>query len=72
MQATYFDFASTKISFFRSHGRMALLVSFLLSSACPTHFTHFPLTLCLDGWILERVEKFEEKIGEKMRKGVVW
>ena len=30
------------------------------------------LTLCLDWWILERMEKFEKKIGEKMRKGVVW
>ena len=30
------------------------------------------LTLCLDGWILKRMEKFGKKIGEKMRKGVVW
>ena len=35
MQATYFDFASTKISFFSSHWPNGLACSFLFSSALP-------------------------------------
>ena len=32
----------------------------------------FFLALYLDGWILEMIEKFGEKIEQKMKKGVVW
>ena len=45
---------------------------FCLSGFGFCHFCDPSVTLCLDGWILGRMEKFGDKIGEKMRKGVVW
>ena len=53
----------------RKHGGRSLMPNNVFSSMSHKMKS---LTLCLDWWILERMEKFEKKIGEKMRKGVVW